>query len=196
MLRIIAAAAIYLAATISSMAQGQIQGMPIIPMGVCQIPAATLASAGGFSGCIGSSFTGSCSGSTLTASSVAGRIKIGHVLAGTGITAGTKVTGFGTGLGGAGTYTVSLTCTSSSNSLTAAGVPSDPQGNTPNYAIMFAETAPVRWRDDGGAPTAAIGPEVPAATYYGYSGTMSALQFIAASGSPLLNVAFYRTSSP
>ena len=58
---------------------------------------------------------------------------------------------------------------------------------------LQAETASVRYRDDGGAPTASLGSEV----IFGqnpflYTGTLSALQFIAASGSPLLNVSFYR----
>lgn len=54
-------------------------------------------------------FTGSTSGSstTLTASSVTGTIAIGQVLFGAGIAAGTTITAFGTGSGGAGTYTIS-----------------------------------------------------------------------------------------
>lgn len=67
-------------------------------------------------GQIGAAFTGSISGFTLTVTSLSsGAVAIGQVLSGTGITAGTKITGFNTGAGGnvneAGTYTVSLSQT-------------------------------------------------------------------------------------
>ena len=52
-------------------------------------------------------FTGSISGNTLTVTSItSGRMKIGHKLSGEGIAAGTRVTAFGTGTGGVGTYTI------------------------------------------------------------------------------------------
>ena len=57
-------------------------------------------------------FTGSISGTTLTVTTAsAGRIYIGQVLSGTGVTSGTTVTAYGTGFGGAGTYTVSASQT-------------------------------------------------------------------------------------
>ena len=61
-------------------------------------------------------------------------------------------------------------------------------------AYLQAETADIRWRDDGGAPTTAIGNIVVhgAGGQQFYAGTLAALQFIALSGSPLLDVAFYR----
>ena len=70
----------------------------------------------GQGGQIGAAFTGSISGFTLTVTSLSsGAVAIGQVLSGTGITAGTKITGFNTGAGGnvneAGTYTVSLSQT-------------------------------------------------------------------------------------
>lgn len=56
-------------------------------------------------------FTGSISGTTLTVSvaPAAGRgtLAVGQIIKGTGVTAGTKITAFGTGTGGSGTYTVS-----------------------------------------------------------------------------------------
>jgi hypothetical protein len=168
----------------------------IVPMGVCQIPAASLAAATNFSTCIGASFTATCTGASVAATAVAGQIKIGQTLTGTGITAGTIVTGFAPGTsGGAGTYTVSATCTSSGASLTAAGIPSDLQGHIPTTVVLFVEgtTTAVRWRDDGGAPTATIGMEILTGSTYVYNGTVSALQFIAGTGSPLLDVAFYRS---
>ena len=59
-------------------------------------------------------------------------------------------------------------------------------------AFLQAETADVRYRDDGAAPSAALGNIV----VHGipgilYTGSLSALQFIALSGSPLLDIGFY-----
>jgi hypothetical protein len=172
-------------------------GQTVIPMGQCQIPSASLTSAVSFGSCQGASTTATCSGTTLTAASTSGQFKIGQTLSGTGITAGTTVQAFGTSTGGNGTITVSQSCTSSSNTVTGSGIPSDMQGHTPTMAVLYAETANVRFRDDGGVPTASIGMEITSGSPpFSYVGTMTAAQFIAASGSPILDVAFYRTSSP
>lgn len=62
--------------------------------------------------------TGSISGTTLTVSAVtSGTLKIGQTIEGTGITDGTIITAFGTGSGGAGTYTVSASQTVSSTTI-------------------------------------------------------------------------------
>lgn len=64
--------------------------------------------------------TGSISGTTLTVSAVtSGTLKIGQTIEGTGITDGTIITAFGTGSGGAGTYTVSASQTVSSTTVYA-----------------------------------------------------------------------------
>ncbi|CAB5219983.1 hypothetical protein UFOVP231_27 [uncultured Caudovirales phage] len=71
------------------------------------------------------SFTGSTSGAstTLTASSVTGTIAVGQVIAGTGIVAGTTITAFGTGTGGAGTYTLSQASSGTvSGTITVVGL--------------------------------------------------------------------------
>jgi hypothetical protein len=65
-----------------------------------------------------------------------------------------------------------------------------------NLAALRAEGATVRWRDDGTAPTSAIGqPILVGDRPLIYSGTLSSLQFIAASGSPTLDVSFYPTGN-
>lgn len=65
--------------------------------------------------------TGSIATTTLTVTAVtSGYLGIGHVLSGTGITAGTVITALGTGTGGTGTYTVSPSQTATSTSVTAA----------------------------------------------------------------------------
>lgn len=70
----------------------------------------------------GASFTGSIAATTLTVTAVAsGSIVIGQLLAGTGVTAGTYVTGFVSGTyGGVGIYTVGVSQTVASSSLTAS----------------------------------------------------------------------------
>ncbi len=77
---------------------------------------------GGVVGQGASSFTGAISGTTLTVSAVAsGAIQLGQTISGSGVTAGTTITGFGTGVGGVGTYTVSASQTVTSETLTGTG---------------------------------------------------------------------------
>lgn len=68
------------------------------------------------------SFTGVISGTTLTASVVTGTIAVGQLITGTGVTAGTVITSLGSGTGGAGTYTVSVSQTVSSTAITVIGL--------------------------------------------------------------------------
>lgn len=83
--------------------------------------------AGAWGGITGSaSFTGSISGTTLTVSAVAsGTLAVGQLIVGAGVSASppgsnaTYITALGTGTGGVGTYTVSVSQTVSSTALTA-----------------------------------------------------------------------------
>lgn len=61
-------------------------------------------------------------------------------------------------------------------------------------AVIRVETADVRWRDDGTPPTASVGfPMLHTDTVpFEYWGDLSAIEFIAISGSPVLNVLYYR----
>lgn len=64
--------------------------------------------------------TGSIAGTTLTVTAVtSGALAVGQVISGSGVTAGTTITGFLTGTGGTGTYTVSETQTVSSTTINA-----------------------------------------------------------------------------
>jgi hypothetical protein len=64
------------------------------------------------------SFTGSISATTLTVSGItSGTLYVGMAISGTGITAGTVITAYGTGTGGLGTYTVSISQTASSTTI-------------------------------------------------------------------------------
>ncbi len=101
-------------------AQTTVPGLPIVPLGYCQIAAATLAASTPLSACVG------------------------------GIPAGATM------------------------------------------AVLQSEVAPIRYRDDAVAPTTAAGMILINGPGVLYTGTLSRLRFIGASGSPLLNVLFYR----
>lgn len=58
---------------------------------------------------------------TFTAGTTTGTFVVGDVLSGTSVTAGTQITAFGTGTGGAGTYIVTPTGTTASTTITAVG---------------------------------------------------------------------------
>lgn len=77
-----------------------------------------------------------------------------------------------------------ITATSSAQSLTV------PTGAT--IAQICVETAAIRYRDDGTAPTASVGMPVAAGTCFAYSAPLRAFQFIAQSGSPVLNILYYQ----
>jgi hypothetical protein len=74
---------------------------------------------------IPASFQGNISGTTLTVSVMSlGVITPGQIITGAGITAGTKITGYGNGTGGVGTYTVDISQTVSETTInTAASLP-------------------------------------------------------------------------
>jgi hypothetical protein len=189
---------IALAAAVSALLSGPalsqttVPGQPIVPLGDCQLSATQLGSAVGLNDCVRASFTASAgSPSTqLVVTSVTGIILPGdQIVSGTGLTAGTQIVSQVNGTpGGAGTYILSAANTASSAPVTSGGIP---PGAT--MAFLQAEVADVRYRDDGAAPTTSIGNMV----VHGipglfYAGTLSRIQFVGASGSPLLDVAFYR----
>lgn len=191
MIRILALALTLACSCGAARAQGAVPGQYVVPLWECQLSATQLASAVGLSSCVSASFTGSAGSNAtqLVVTSVTGILKAGQAVSGTGITAGTTITGQVSGTtGGAGTYQLSASNTASSASLTSGGIP-------PNATMVTlqAETANVRWRDDGGAPTTSIGNILVSGQNPSlYTGTVSQLQFIAATGSPLVDAAFYR----
>lgn len=79
-----------------------------------------------FTGDIGEvTFTGSITGTTLTVTSsnppVTGYLTVDAVIYGVGVAQGTKITAYGTGVGGTGTYTISISQTVSSNEMKIGG---------------------------------------------------------------------------
>lgn len=78
--------------------------------------------------------TGSIATTVLTVTAVtSGQLSVGQTISGSGITAGTKITALGTGIGGTGTYTVDTSQTASSTTVTASAASSAAYaGNTGN----------------------------------------------------------------
>ena len=58
-------------------------------------------------------------------------------------------------------------------------------------AVILAETQPVRWRDDGTAPTSTVGMPLPVSSALSYDGDLKAIKFIEQSVSAKLNVSYY-----
>jgi len=85
-----------------------------------------------------SSFTGSISGTTLTVSAVAsGTILVGAVISGTGVTAGTRITAYGTGTGGTGDYTIDTSQTVSSTAMSGTSPTRITVTNSGIYNFQF-----------------------------------------------------------
>jgi len=62
-----------------------------------------------------------------------------------------------------------------------------------NAIVVVVETAAVRWRDDGTAPTSSVGMFLDIGSTLTYMGDISKVQFVAVSGSPVIDVSFYST---
>ena len=76
------------------------------------------------------------------------------------------------------------------SALSAAVAPTVPV--TARYAYFQADTADVKWTDDGTTPTASVGMTIThAQAPWLYAGKLDALQFILVSGSPVLNISYY-----
>lgn len=76
------------------------------------------------------------------------------------------------------------------NLATAVGLGAIPAGAT--VAFINCEASEVRYRDDGTAPTAAIGMPLNPGQTLQYSGNLSAIEFIQVVGGAILNVSFYK----
>jgi hypothetical protein len=61
----------------------------------------------------------------------------------------------------------------------------------PVIAVIVAYGNPVRWRDDGVAPTASIGMPLQDAVAFQYDGDLTKIQFIETTASATLNISYY-----
>lgn len=75
---------------------------------------------------------------------------------------------------------------------TAYALSSLPIPKGAKYALIQVEASSVRWRDDGTAPTTTVGMiQAPTDGIVGFMANLQTLQFIAESGSPILDISFY-----
>jgi len=63
-----------------------------------------------------------------------------------------------------------------------------------SWALIQTLSAPIRWWDDGSTPTVSQGFLLAAGLYLEFTGEFSKFKAIAESGTPTLNVSFYRSS--
>lgn len=162
--------------------------LTFVPLGQCQMTSLGAATLITPANCQRASFTGTGSGTNLTAASVTGFIRTGDPVSGTGVPDATYIVSQITGVpGGAGVYITSATTTSSSASLTSGGIP---KGAT--LALISAEGAAVRYRDDDIVPTAGVGMPLATGQAFTYQSTLSKLMIIQQASNAILNLAFYR----
>lgn len=167
---------------------------PIISLGDCQQTSVSTAQPISAATC--ASFTGSASGTTLTATNVTGFIAVGQTVTGTGVPSGTTIVSQSSATGGvnggAGTYVTSQTTTASSASLTTSGIPS-----AAVFAVVQVESETARWRDDGTAPTASVGQPLTAGQPIYFTSSrlgvqsLSDVQLIPETGSMTTDVSYY-----
>lgn len=84
-----------------------------------------------------------------------------------------------------------ITSLSSATSLTVPTRDLNGLSCRPAIAIITPLTAAVRWRDDGVAPTAAVGMPLAAGVTLQYDGDLTKIQFIQNGGTAELNVTYY-----
>lgn len=77
------------------------------------------------------------------------------------------------------------------NSLTVPVKDANGLSIKPTMCIIVAETQPVRWRDDGTAPTASVGMPLAKDTPFIYEGDLTKIQFIETTTSAKLNISYY-----
>lgn len=62
------------------------------------------------------------------------------------------------------------------------------------WALIQPLSANVRWWDDGSTPTVSQGFQYVAGVFFEYTGDLKAFRAVAESGTPTLNVSYYRSS--
>lgn len=67
-----------------------------------------------------------------------------------------------------------------------------PAGTKVAMIQVEPNTSPVRYRDDGTNPTASVGMYLSPGATFAFSGDFAKLSFTAVSGSPTLNVLYYK----
>jgi len=84
-----------------------------------------------------------------------------------------------------------ITNLSSSIGLTVPTTTPEGLNAKPVFALIVAEGAPVRWRDDGIAPSASVGMPIAVGVPLQYDGDLTKIRFIQQSASGILNISYY-----
>jgi len=84
-----------------------------------------------------------------------------------------------------------ITDLSSASGLTIPATTPDGLNGKPVFALIVAEGAAVRWRDDNTAPTASIGMPLAIGVPLQYDGDLNKIKFIEQSASAKLNISYY-----
>jgi hypothetical protein len=78
-----------------------------------------------------------------------------------------------------------------STGLTVPTVTPEGLNGKPVFALIVAEGAAVRWRDDGTAPTASVGMPLAVGVPLQYDGDLTKIRFIEQAASAKLNISYY-----
>jgi len=84
-----------------------------------------------------------------------------------------------------------ITSLSSATYLTVPSVDLNGLACKPTIAIIIAEGAAVRWRDDNTVPTATVGMPLATGVTLQYDGDLNMIRFIEQTGTAKLNVSYY-----
>ena len=84
-----------------------------------------------------------------------------------------------------------ITSLGAAQNLTVPEVDKSGLKQMPTFALITPLTGNVRWRDDGGAPTASIGMPLAAGVTLQYDGNLKAIKFIDNGGTAELNISYY-----
>ena len=84
-----------------------------------------------------------------------------------------------------------ITDLSASVGLTIPTTTPEGLNGKPVFALIIAEGAPVRWRDDGIAPLTTVGMPIAVGVPLQYDGDLSKIRFIQQSASAKLNISYY-----
>jgi hypothetical protein len=84
-----------------------------------------------------------------------------------------------------------ITSLSAAAGLTVPVVTPEGLNGKPVFALIVAEGAPVRWRDDNTSPTASVGMPLAIGVPLQYDGDLRKIKFIEQSASAKLNISYY-----
>jgi hypothetical protein len=84
-----------------------------------------------------------------------------------------------------------ITTLTASTALTVPTLTPDGLNAKPVLALIIAEGAPVRWRDDGTAPSATVGMPIAVGVPFQYDGDLTKIRFIQQSSNGILNISYY-----